>query len=586
MSYFSKILKYIWPHVKRHQALFFGILVFFVVRILVDYIIIPIFFKQFIDIISSSGTDRTLLVEQVFYLVFIIIGLHLLVVATARTRGFLYIDFLVKVTKDLRNFTFQQIEKNSYTFFSNTFAGSLVTKSRRFVNAFENMFDVFIFNFVQVAVILVGVFIVLINESLLISGILFNLVFIYVVTVAFLVRKKFKYDLLEAEQDSRISGRLADVFSNISAVKFFSARNNEIKSFGAYTEEGALRSRRAANWGNIIDVTQSAFSFIIGSVLLYVLAKLWLANQISTGTVVLVESYMTIILVRLWDLSNSLVRFMKSAGDMKEMVETFELRPDIMDPTNPAKLKITRGHIVFKGVFFKYGQGEEVLSDFNIEVKPGERIGIVGHSGAGKSTITKLLLRLNDVSEGSITIDGQNIRSVTQDDLRSVISYVPQEPILFHRPIRENISYGKVSATPDEITEVAQKAHAHEFISKLPKGYDTLVGERGVKLSGGERQRVAIARAMLKNAPILVLDEATSSLDSISETYIQDAFNELMKGKTTIVIAHRLSTIQKMDRIIVLDQGKIVEEGTHQELLTKQGFYAELWEHQTGGFLE
>ena len=586
MSYFSKILKYIWPHVKRHQALFFGILVFFVVRILVDYIIIPIFFKQFIDIISSSGTDRTLLVEQVFYLVFIIIGLHLLVVATARTRGFLYIDFLVKVTKDLRNFTFQQIEKNSYTFFSNTFAGSLVTKSRRFVNAFENMFDVFIFNFVQVAVILVGVFIVLINESLLISGILFNLVFIYVVTVAFLVRKKFKYDLLEAEQDSRISGRLADVFSNISAVKFFSARNNEIKSFGAYTEEGALRSRRAANWGNIIDVTQSAFSFIIGSVLLYVLAKLWLANQISTGTIVLVESYMTIILVRLWDLSNSLVRFMKSAGDMKEMVETFELRPDIMDPTNPAKLKITRGHIVFKGVFFKYGQGEEVLSDFNIEVKPGERIGIVGHSGAGKSTITKLLLRLNDVSEGSITIDGQNIRSVTQDDLRSVISYVPQEPILFHRPIRENISYGKVSATPDEITEVAQKAHAHEFISKLPKGYDTLVGERGVKLSGGERQRVAIARAMLKNAPILVLDEATSSLDSISETYIQDAFNELMKGKTTIVIAHRLSTIQKMDRIIVLDQGKIVEEGTHQELLTKQGFYAELWEHQTGGFLE
>ena len=586
MSYFSKILKYIWPHVKRHQALFFGILVFFVVRILVDYIIIPIFFKQFIDIISSSGTDRTLLVEQVFYLVFIIIGLHLLVVATARTRGFLYIDFLVKVTKDLRNFTFQQIEKNSYTFFSNTFAGSLVTKSRRFVNAFENMFDVFIFNFVQVAVILVGVFIVLINESLLISGILFNLVFIYVVTVAFLVRKKFKYDLLEAEQDSRISGRLADVFSNISAVKFFSARNNEIKSFGAYTEEGALRSRRAANWGNIIDVTQSAFSFIIGSVLLYVLAKLWLANQISTGTVVLVESYMTIILVRLWDLSNSLVRFMKSAGDMKEMVETFELRPDIMDPTNPAKLKITRGHIVFKGVFFKYGQGEEVLSDFNIEVKPGERIGIVGHSGAGKSTITKLLLRLNDVSEGSITIDGQNIRSVTQDDLRSVISYVPQEPILFHRPIRENISYGKVSATPDEITEVAQTAHAHEFISKLPKGYDTLVGERGVKLSGGERQRVAIARAMLKNAPILVLDEATSSLDNISETYIQDAFNELMKGKTTIVIAHRLSTIQKMDRIIVLDQGKIVEEGTHQELLTKQGFYAELWEHQTGGFLE
>ena len=213
-------------------------------------------------------------------------------------------------------------------------------------------------------------------------------------------------------------------------------------------------------------------------------------------------------------------------------------------------------------------------------------MGIVGHSGAGKSTITKLLLRFNDITEGSITIDGQDIRNVTQDDLRSVISYVPQEPILFHRPIKENINYGKIDASQEEVIDVAIKAHADDFISKLPKGYDTLVGERGVKLSGGERQRVAIARAMLKDSPILMLDEATSSLDSISESYIQDAFTELMKGKTTIVIAHRLSTIQKMDRIIVLDKGKIVEEGTHKELLSKDGLYADLWNHQTGGFLQ
>jgi len=210
----------------------------------------------------------------------------------------------------------------------------------------------------------------------------------------------------------------------------------------------------------------------------------------------------------------------------------------------------------------------------------------VGHSGSGKSTITRLLLRFSDIKRGEILIDDQDITKIKQDELRLKISYVPQESILFHRSIKENIGYAKNNTTEAEIIKAAKKAHAHEFISKLPRGYDTLVGERGVKLSGGERQRVAIARAMLKNAPILVLDEATSSLDSISETYIQDAFNELMKGKTTIVIAHRLSTVQKMDRIIVLDQGKIVEEGTHQELLTKQGFYAELWEHQTGGFLE
>ena len=339
-------------------------------------------------------------------------------------------------------------------------------------------------------------------------------------------------------------------------------------------------------WGNRIDVLQSFFSFVIGTVILYILTQFWIDGKISTGMVVLVETYLTMILVRLWDLSSSLVRFMKSAADMKETVDIFEIIPDILDPQNPEKLKMNKGHLIFKDVSFKYQMSGEVLNNFNLEIAPGERVGIVGHSGAGKSTITKLLLRFNDVTSGKITIDGQDIRTVIQDDLRSVISYVPQEPILFHRPIKENISYGKPDATKEEIIEVAKKAHAHEFVSKLPKGYDTLVGERGVKLSGGERQRIAIARAMLKDAPILILDEATSSLDSISESYIQDAFSELMKGKTTIVIAHRLSTIQKMDRIIVLDKGQIMEEGTHQELLEKDAVYADLWNHQTGGFLE
>jgi len=312
---------------------------------------------------------------------------------------------------------------------------------------------------------------------------------------------------------------------------------------------------------------------------------LWLQSKISIGTVVLVETYMVVVANNLWDFGNAFTRFMKSIADMKEMVDIFEIIPDILDPKNPEKLKIRDGHIVFKNVFFKYNLGHKIFSDFNLDIKPGERVGIVGHSGAGKSTITKLLLRSNDITTGVIAVDGQDIRNVTQDDLRSVISYVPQEPILFHRPIKENISYGKPNATDEEIVAVAKKAHAHEFILNLKHSYDTLVGERGVKLSGGERQRVAIARAMLKDSPILVLDEATSSLDSVSESYIQSAFSELMKGKTTIVIAHRLSTVQKMDRIIVLDKGQIVEEGTHQELLKLNGFYADLWNHQTGGFL-
>jgi ATP-binding cassette subfamily B protein len=285
-------------------------------------------------------------------------------------------------------------------------------------------------------------------------------------------------------------------------------------------------------------------------------------------------------------LGRSLTKALKALTDMKEIVDILDEVPDILDPEKPEKLRMKNGQIVFDSVSFKYKEGSAVFADLNLTIQPGERIGLVGHSGAGKSTITKLLLRFADVSVGQILIDGQDIRLVTQDDLRSVISYVPQESILFHRSIRDNIAYSKPEATEFEIEDAARKAHAHEFIIKLSKGYDTLVGERGVKLSGGERQRVAIARVMLKNSPILVLDEATSSLDSISESYIQEAFDELMKGKTTLVIAHRLSTIQKMDRIVVLEDGKVVEIGTHKELIKNKGKYADLWEHQSGGFVD
>ena len=586
MSLFKAIFKYVWPQMRKYKLAFFLILIFFTLRVLFDAILKPLYFKKIIDTISNNNINHILLSNDLYKLVFIIILISIGVLIVARVAKFFLYAFQINVIRDLRNFYFKKMTSNSQSFFANTFSGSLVTKGRRFVGGFEAMSDIFIYEFWGTLITLIGVFVVIINQSVMLAWIFFIWIFIYLGIIIFFVNKKIKYDLLEATADSKIGGRMADVFGNILAIKIFSARSREMSSFGEIVKDASSKSTKSWNYFLKIEIIQSILVVIVQSVVLYLMIDLWLKNKISTGTVVLIQTYMIFIFDRLWNLSNALTRFMKHAADMKESIDLFEIIPDILDPQNPEVLNMKKGHLIFDDVCFKYKSGQDVFENFNLDIKPGERIGIVGHSGAGKSTITNLILRFIDVTDGSITIDGQDIRHVTQDDLRSAISYVPQESILFHRTIRENIVYGKSDATDEEVIEVAKKAYAHEFIEKLPYGYDTFVGERGVKLSGGERQRVAIARAMIKDAPILILDEATSSLDSISEQYIQQAFNKLMKGKTTIVIAHRLSTIQKMDRIIVLEDGEIIEQGTHQELLKKSGQYANLWNHQVCGFIE
>lgn len=403
-------------------------------------------------------------------------------------------------------------------------------------------------------------------------------------------RRQVPYNKRWAKAESRRTGQLADTITNIQAVKSFASEAGETELMQSRVDEVHNRSidtmRIAMRQELVTGFVQRSInvSVIVISILLAV------SGRVDVGVIYLSLNFTMGLMRRLWDLNNTFRQFTRVFGDAHDMAEILQIEPEVADPANAKPFSAKKGVVDFDNVTFWYPEQtikESLFANFSLHIKNGEKIGLVGPSGGGKTSITKLLLRFMDIQKGSITIDGHKVSDMTQDDLRRSITYVPQEPLLFHRTIRENIAYGHSRTSDAEIVEAARKAHAHEFITGLPDGYETLVGERGVKLSGGQKQRIAVARAMLKEAPIVVLDEATSALDSESEAAIQAAFKELLKHKTAVVIAHRLSTIQNMDRIVVLDKGKVVEEGSHDQLKNKKGgLYARLWNHQSGGFIQ
>lgn len=493
------------------------------------------------------------------------------------------------VMRDLNMYAFDHLSKMSYRFFANRFAGSLVNQVNKFCGSFERLTDALTWNVYKLIVGIIFTCIVLAPKAPLVVVAILFISALYAPLIWLYRRRQLPYNVKWAAAETKRTGQLADAISNVLAVKSFANEKIEHDLTQARVNEVYGRSMDTMRLNMKQELRSGALQRSINIVVIVLSVWLAVTGHIQAGVIYLALTYTNQILRRLWDLNNTFRTLTRVFGDAADMTQILDIEPEVKDPVSPEKPRITQGAIEMRSVAFDYPekkQGNKFLHEFNLSIKPGERVGLVGPSGGGKTTITKLLQRFMDIHEGEILIDGQNIANLTQADLRSFMSYVPQEPLLFHRSLTDNIGYGQNGASEKQIRQAAKLAHADEFIQELPEKYETLVGERGVKLSGGQKQRVAIARAMLRQAPILVLDEATSALDSESEKLIQDALWKLMEGRTSIVIAHRLSTIQHMDRILVLDNGKIVEEGTHNELVKQKGLYAKLWSHQSGGFLE
>ena len=577
-----------WHHVTRYKQLLIPMLITIPLTVLVMDFLQPYVMSLVLEKISQKDYNPNNLWGSFGpYIIAYSIATVMSAIAGWRLNIWLIWNLELRVTRDLAFKVFNHLIDMSPGFHANRFSGSLVSQANKLTGAYVRIIDATVFNLYTLFIALVATIAILAPRVPLYAVALIVLSFIYIVGTVYFSKAVREANTKEAEAQSRQTGYLADSMTNVTAIKSFASAAYEKKRFWEvlnHSRNAGLKSMKTT----MIRETYSSFvtsSIAITSLLIAVIG----AGKFNAdiGTLFLVVSYTASIGHRLWEFQNVLRQFNRGLGDASDMVKILQIKPDIKDPEQPEKPRIIRGSIEIKDMVFTHSETSEALfKNMSLRVKAGEKIGLVGRSGSGKTTLTKLLLRFADVDSGSILIDGQDITKITQDDLHRHIAYVPQEPLLFHRTLAENISYGRKGASKKEIEAIAKLAHAHEFIKDLPSGYDTLVGERGVKLSGGQRQRVAIARAMIKNAPILLLDEATSALDSESERLIQEALWELMKKKTAIVIAHRLSTIQRMDRIIVLDEGKIIEEGSHQQLLKNKGLYAKLWSHQSGGFLE
>lgn len=581
----STLFSFLIFFIKKQKKSFFAIPLLALFWSL-DTTLFPYVLKMVVDVFAEYDTNRSVvfgaLGTPLIFGLSLLIGVEL----AMRLQGLITAYTYPELEARIRMAMFDYTQRHSYKFFSTQFAGSLSNKISDMAKGVTTILELSFKLFFPVAIALIIALLLFAQVSPLFSVILFIWVLALFVAIFPLALKCNVIAEQHAVARSDLAGKVVDSFTNSANVKLFSRYRFESHYLAQSQQKEKKRHIETLLQFEKMKLLISLICFLGAGVGInwYILVS-WQKGAISTGDVVFIFNATWNITMMVWFAATDIPALFKEWGSCQQALELISAPHDIEDAKGAGPLEVKKGEIIFDGVSFRYTKDQELFQDKHLVFKAGEKVGLVGFSGSGKTTLVHLILRYFDVEEGRLLIDGQDISSVTQESLRANISFIPQDTALFHRTIRENIRYGKPEASDEEIMAAAKRAHAHEFIEKMPLGYDSLVGERGVMLSGGQRQRIAIARAFLKDAPIIILDEATSALDSLTEKLIQESLKGLMKGRTTLVIAHRLSTLADMDRILVFKEGHITEEGSHNELLKMGGHYATLWQMQAGGFL-
>lgn len=584
MVSYKELIGFFWTFIRKQRWTFSSIFVQDCINTL-DSLLWPFILRWVIDIFTQNESNRALAWGSLQAPIIVSICLIVFIEINSRAMGFLMAKAIPRLQADIRMTMFDHVQEHSPHYFNERFAGSLANKITDMTTSVESILQQLFWPIISsIAMSLFGAIFLWFVHPIL-AGILILWIVVHLSICLMFSRTCDLYEHRHGESRSTLLGKIVDSLTNNFAVNLFYRFRYEKNALVPSQKEEEKTNVSARRY---VEKMRSVTSFFYATICFIgingFVIYLWLQHQITTGEVAQVFGTMWNIAAVMWAVGGALPAFFQAFGIAKQAYSVMLDPQDMGDKRDAKELKVQAGEIIFENVSFHYGE-KKLFSNKYAHIHKGEKIGLVGFTGAGKSTFISLILRFFPLHSGKILIDGQNIADITLESLRRQIALIPQDPILFHRTLRENISYGKPEATEAEIFTAAKLAHCDEFIRNIPAGYEAKVGERGTKLSGGEKQRIAIARAILVDAPILILDEATSSLDSVTEKYIQDSLEKLMQNRTTIVIAHRLSTLSRMDRILVFDKGKIVEEGTHTALMNQNGLYAQMWNMQVGGFL-